>query len=478
MAFIGNTPTTQGFIPAVDFFSGNGSTTAFTLSRPVASVAQVQVVVENVPQMPGDAYTVSGNTITFTSAPASGTNNIYVYYTSPITQVIAPSQGTVGTAALAPGLDVTAGLLSVAGNNISAVNSLGFRNRLINGGMVIDQRNAGASVSPGASALTYTIDRWGFYNSTANNRFSVQRNAGNVARPSGFTNYLGFTVTSAYTPSGTDQQIFSQQIEGFNVSDLAWGTAAAQSVTVSFWAYSSLTGTHSGAIRNPNGYSRSYPFTFTVSAANTWEQKTVTIPGDTGGTWNTDNNSGMQLAFNLGSGSSSLGTAGVWNTTNAFTGATGSVQVSATNGATFYITGVQLEAGTVASPFERRDYGRELIMCQRYFEKSFDANTAPAHNTGPFLIVPNGGSAGCGGNTYTTMFYKVSKRSSSTIRIYDPFGAAAATTNAFRSYTACNSGSQSTGYFPDGQTTEWFAGTFQAATNGSIGFLWTADSEL
>ena len=119
MAFIGNTPTTQGFIPAVDFFSGNASTTAFTLSRPVASVAQVQAVVENVPQKPGDAYTISGNTITFTSAPPSGTNNIYVYYTSPITQVLAHSQGTVGTSALATGLDVTAGVLRVTSGIIA-----------------------------------------------------------------------------------------------------------------------------------------------------------------------------------------------------------------------------------------------------------------------------------------------------------------------------------------------------------------------
>jgi len=101
MAFIGNTNTTQGFIPAIDYFNGNGSTTAFTLSRPVASVAQVQAVVNNVAQNPSDAFTVSGSTITFTSAPSSGTNNIYVYYTSPITQIIAPGQGTVTTTSLA-----------------------------------------------------------------------------------------------------------------------------------------------------------------------------------------------------------------------------------------------------------------------------------------------------------------------------------------------------------------------------------------
>ena len=106
MAFIGNTNTTQAFTPAVDFFSGNASTTAFTLSRPVASVAQVQAVISNVPQVPGSAYTVSGSTITFTSAPPSGTNNIYVYYTSPITQVIAPGQGTVGTTQIQNGVTV------------------------------------------------------------------------------------------------------------------------------------------------------------------------------------------------------------------------------------------------------------------------------------------------------------------------------------------------------------------------------------
>ena len=95
MSYVGNTPTQQAFTPAVDYFSGNGSTTAFTLSRPVAAVSQVEVVVNNVVQNPSTAYTVSGNTITFTGAPSTGTNNIYVRYTSPITQLIAPSPGSV-----------------------------------------------------------------------------------------------------------------------------------------------------------------------------------------------------------------------------------------------------------------------------------------------------------------------------------------------------------------------------------------------
>jgi hypothetical protein len=119
MSYLGNTPTQQGFIPAIDFFSGNGSTVAFTLSRPVASVAQVQATIENVPQNPGTAFTVSGNTITFDGAPASGTNNIYVYYTSPITTVIQPGQGTVGTAQFASGVTVPFGLGSASAPSIA-----------------------------------------------------------------------------------------------------------------------------------------------------------------------------------------------------------------------------------------------------------------------------------------------------------------------------------------------------------------------
>jgi hypothetical protein len=360
--------------------------------------------------------------------------------------------------------------------------SMGFRNRIINGDMRIDQRNAGASVTPAVSALTYTVDRWGFFNSTGTNRFTAQRNAGAVTPPAGFTNYLGFTVTSAYTPSGGDQQFISQQIEGFNAADLGWGTANAQTVTASFWVWSSLTGTHSGAIRNPNGYSRSYPFTFTISAANTWEQKTVTIPGDTGGTWNTDNSAGIQFGFNLGSGSSSLGTAGAWNTSNAFTGATGSVQVSATNGATFYITGVQLEAGSVASPFERVDYGQQLIQCQRYFEKSFNADQAPAHNTGGLPVMPIGSNLGCGGNAYWIVQMKVTKRTPSyTLRWYDPLAPHPANENWVRGITACDSG---TAYGPNSNmqinsnTSNHFGGYSQVGTSVPPIFYWTVDAEL
>jgi hypothetical protein len=241
----------------------------------------------------------------------------------------------------------------------------GFRNRLINSDMRIDQRNAGASVTPTGS--TYTLDRW-IAGMSQSSKYSVQQNAGGVTPPVGFTNYFGVTSLSAYSVLASDTFSIIQRVEGFNTADLAWGTANAQTVTLSFWVRSSLTGTFGGALRN-GGSNRSYPFTYTISAANTWEYKTVTIAGDTSGTWLTDNGVGINIFFGLGVGSTLSGTAGAW-AAGSLNSATGAVSVVATNGATFYITGVQLEAGSVATPFERRPYGTELALCQRYYWQS------------------------------------------------------------------------------------------------------------
>jgi hypothetical protein len=159
--------------------------------------------------------------------------------------------------------------------------------------------------------------------------------------------------------------LFRQPIEGNNIADLAFGSASAATVTLSFWVKSSLTGTFGGALTNKDS-ARSYPFTYTISAANTWEQKTVTVAGDTSGTWLTTNGVGLNVYFGLGVGSDYSGTAGSWVTATRFS-ATGAVSVIGTLNATWFITGVQLEVGSVATPFERRDYGRELAMCQRYY---------------------------------------------------------------------------------------------------------------
>ena len=268
-----------------------------------------------------------------------------------------------------PAIDAAAGnadltTLSVAGNEISAVNSLGFRNRIINGDMRIDQRNNGASVTiTNTGALTYTLDRWAGFGSVAS-KFSVQQVSD---APLGFVTSLKATSLAATTVASGDQYTLNQSVEGFNTSDLGWGTASAQTVTLSFWVKSSLTGTLGGSLQN-QGANRSYPFTYAISAANTWEQKTITIVGDTSGTWSTDNTAGIRVYFGLGLGSTFSGTAGAWAAAN-FRSATGAVSVVGTSGATLFITGVQLEAGSVATPFERRDYGRELIMCQRYYQK-------------------------------------------------------------------------------------------------------------
>jgi hypothetical protein len=238
-----------------------------------------------------------------------------------------------------------------------------FKNRIINGAMVIDQRNAGASVTINTSNPTYTLDRWGA-GATENAKFTVQRNAGSVTPPAGFTNYLGVTSSSAYSVVAGDYFYVGQRIEGFNIADLNWGTANAQTVTLSFWVRSSLTGTFGGALVN-DAYNRGYPFSYSISAANTWEQKSITIAGDTTGTWLTTNGLGIVITFGLGVGSTNSGTAGAWAAAGEIS-ATGATSVVGTNGATFYITGVQLEKGTQATSFDYRAYGTELALCQRY----------------------------------------------------------------------------------------------------------------
>jgi hypothetical protein len=265
-----------------------------------------------------------------------------------------------------------------ADGSVNASGFIGHRNRIINGAMVIDQRNAGASITPTTDGV-YSIDRWRCGLSVTS-KFSVQQNAGSVTPPTGFTNYLGVTSLSAYTVGASENFRIQQSIEGFNTADLAWGTANAQTVTLSFWVRSSLTGTFGGAIKN-SAETRVYPFTYTINSSNTWEYKTIIISGDTTGTWvGATNGIGLSVHFNLGTGATLSGTAGAWQGGNLFS-ATGATSVVGTSGATFYITGVQLERGSTASSFEYRSYGTELALCQRYFTKSFATSVAPANNT-------------------------------------------------------------------------------------------------
>jgi hypothetical protein len=256
----------------------------------------------------------------------------------------------------------------------------GFKNRIINGQMQIDQRNNGASITPSTNG-TYTLDRWVAYFSQAS-KFSVQQNAGSVTPPAGFTNYLGITSTSAHSVGVSDEFEVVQSIEGFNTADLDFGKSTAKTITLSFWVRSSLTGTFGGSVYN-SAVDWCYPYSYTISAANTWEYKTVTISGQTSGTWLTTNGIGINVLFSLGAGSNRSATANAWINANRV-GVTGQVNVVATNGATFYITGVQLEVGVTATSFDYRPYGQELALCQRYyFQDSFlDSRTIAYGTTG------------------------------------------------------------------------------------------------
>jgi len=251
-------------------------------------------------------------------------------------------------------------LTTITTSNIDTTNSLFFRNRIINGDMRIDQRNAGAAVTP--ANASYSLDRWISFQTTAD-KFSVQQQTSVV--PTGFTHATKITSLSAYSVSSSDYYTFQQKLEGLNVSDLEWGTANAKTITLSFWVRSSLTGTFGCSFFNPAG-ARSYPVTYSINSANTWEYKTITLAGDTSGTWPKSNDTGIILAFTIGAGSSNVGTAGAWASA-FYLGPTGATSVVGTSGATLYITGVQLEVGTAATAFERRPYGTELQLCQRYF---------------------------------------------------------------------------------------------------------------
>jgi len=253
----------------------------------------------------------------------------------------------------------------------------GFKNRIINGAMVIDQRNAGASVSITTDAKNYVMDRFWAYDST-DGVFSLQQV---TDAPAGFVNSAKITITTADASVGADQYAgFSQLTEGFNTSDFAWGTASAATVTMSFWVKSSLTGTFGGSLRN-NAADRSYPFTYTISSANTWEQKSITIVGDTSGTWLTTTGIGIRINWSIADGSNRVGTAGAWAGAN-YAGATGQTQIISTLNATWQVTGVQLEKGSTATAFDYRPYGTELALCQRYY---FKVNPASGSHYGSGL---------------------------------------------------------------------------------------------
>ena len=356
----------------------------------------------------------AGNLVAGELAINTADGKLFYKDSSGVVQTMASKATTAGTYS-----SITTSNLTIGTTQLGAGNSSIMKNRIINGAMVIDQRNAGASVATNGTN-TYSLDRWRMTYSQ-NSKFTVQQNANSVATPIGFSNYLGVVSSSAYSVSSTDSFTVAQYIEGFNTSDLNWGTANAKTVTLSFQVYSSLTGTFGGSLMN-SGFNRSYPFTYTISSANTWTTISVTVAGDTSGTWiGATNGIGLRVFFSLGAGSTYSGTAGAW-ATGEYYSATGATSVVGTSGATFYITGVQLEVGSSATGFEYVNYQTSLANCQRYYSKSYSqtvvAGTVLTGGTGGVTI---GGNVN---NIYMGAYAKhpITLRASPTIIIYDNGG--------------------------------------------------------
>jgi len=332
--------------------------------------------------------------------------------------------------------------LQAAGVTQATISSSGFsvggavlspytmKNRIINGAMVIDQRNTGAATTPSASN-TYNLDRWVTEFSQVS-KLTVQQNYGSVTPPAGFTNYLGIKVAATATVGAGDYFVLEQRIEGYNIADLAWGTASAKTVTLSFWVYSNTTGTFGGNIQNTGA--RNYPFSYTILVANTWEQKTITIAGDTTGTWATGNTLGIDVYFSLGTGTTYSGAANTW-ATGPFLSTTGATSIMGSTSNYWYVTGVQLEVGSSATSFEYKLYNQELANCQRYYEV-FNGNSNGTAILSGVLI---------GANNWLNVFYKQTKRAIPTVAA--PYGWVNTTPGIYPSIDNCAFGSGSTYFY-------------------------------
>jgi hypothetical protein len=252
--------------------------------------------------------------------------------------------------------------------NVYDDGALSHRNILINGKFEVNQYNDGSSTSFAAGAY-FVADRFDYYtNAGAFAVYSATHEISSDA-PDGFSKSLKITCTSGGTIPSTGEVVFRQKIEGYNSSVLNYGSANGESATVSFWIKASVTGDYGLQFVYYDGTnSQFYVSKYTVNSANTWEYKTVTIPPQTTNAFdNVTNGNGLTVYWDLGEGSTYSGTAGAgWGTTY-LNGLSGGVKLMENTGATWQITGVQLEVGDTATPFEHRSYGDELARCQRYF---------------------------------------------------------------------------------------------------------------
>ena len=355
------------------------------------------------------AQVTFSNTVAFAGSTSGTTTVVAAAVAGTTTLTLPATSGTV----LQSGTTVT----EAQGGTGTTVGYYGFKNRIINGAMVISQRNAGASVTVNDNPAVglYPTDRFLVQGTTSAGVYTAQQSTSTP--PAGFTNFLRMTTTTASaSPAAGAVYVMSQIIEGYNIADFGFGAAGASTITVSFWVRSSLTGTFSGSLRNGTAFNRSYPFTYAISSANTWEQKSVTIAGDTSGTWSTGNTGGLVLAWDIGGGSTYASTANTWQTGN-YTAVTGSTRLISTLSATLDITGVQLEKGSTATSFDYRPYGTELLLCQRYYAKTFNQTTAPAQNTGYAGTLM---AVGTGGKLVANWNYPATMRAIPTLTTFSP----------------------------------------------------------
>jgi hypothetical protein len=396
----------QGSVQTEQIFTAGINQTAYTLTTGIINKASALVTVDGVVQ-PTSEYSLSMNglTLTLSEAPAQGAT-VRVLALG-VASAGAPADDTVTTAKLRDGAVTTAKLASPIAPTVSSINGgplSGARNRIINGDMRIDQRNAGASVNTNGS---YPVDRFR-QDFAGGGVITAQRS---TTAPAGFTNSVSLTVSTADSSiAAGDYYLLQHRIEGFNTADFGFGAAGAATVTMSFWARSSVTGTYGAALHNDND-TRAYVFTYTINAVNTWEYKTITIAGDTTGTWSTGNTTGISIIFDFGSGTNFNGTAGTWAGSNVFR-TSGCVNWIANSGATFYITGVQLEPGTVATLFERIDYSESLRRCQRYYQVLGPSDTL---TTGATICVMPVANTGAVNENWGMTEFKVSMRAGPTV---------------------------------------------------------------
>ena len=249
-------------------------------------------------------------------------------------------------------------------NLSSGFGSLGSRNMVINGAMQVNQRGNG-SLTINSSSSQFPCDRWVARGEGGSKAYTIQQ-VSIASSGQGVRNAIKVTSSQAASVGSSDIFNVRQMVEGFNIQRMNFGESGCKSMTLSFTVRSSVAGTHSGAIQN-SGQNRSYPFTYTLSA-NTWTDISVTIPPITdGSSWNETNGVGARVVFDMGCGDNFRGTAGQWNSAQD-EGATGSVRILETNGATWEVTKVQLEVGTEGTDFEHRSFEDELLQCMRYYE--------------------------------------------------------------------------------------------------------------